>query len=167
MTDLLTILNFVLPCWLVNIALNSLYILKKYFPQLESRDIPIDGNILFLDKRPLLGKSTTWLAIVIAITMVPATLPWTQSIKLSFLYSLGVYFGHALGSFIKRRFKYTDGEFFPIIDHADSVLTTGSILAILNFFSWRTILLATCLTLILQPIWNTFCHTLGLRKLPL
>lgn len=162
------LLQVFVPCWGVNVALNSLYFFKKKYPVFKAKDAPLDRSAVFFDGKRVLGESTTVYGIGVAAIMVGALwLVASFSLLSSFIIAFGVYFGHALGSFIKRRFGYADGQFMPVVDHADSVLFATALLASFHVCSWGVVLIGTSVTLIFQPAWNFLWYSVGFRKYPL
>jgi hypothetical protein len=66
--------------------------------------LPVDGNVLFLDGRPLFGPSKTWRGIVLSIVITTAFAPllgleW----KVGVLIASMAMIGDLLSSFVKRR----------------------------------------------------------------
>ncbi len=164
----LTLLAFLFSCWFINIGLNGLYVLKKYFSYFRFVDKPLDFKFVVGDGYRLLGESTTWFGLIVAFLLgllIGVTNYFTplEGVVLG----LGVYIGHALGSFIKRRLGFADGKFLPIVDHADSVFTAGVFMIFLGLVSWKVVIFSTFITIVLQPAWNYFWFRLGFRRNPL
>lgn len=65
---------------------------------------PVDGNIKFLDARPLLGSSKTIRGILISIVVTSASAPLLGlSFKIGLLVAITAMAGDLLSSFLKRR----------------------------------------------------------------
>lgn len=162
------IIAFAAPCWLVNLSLNSLYIAKVIFPGFSRYDQPLDGGKNFWDKKRILGNSTTIAGIFIAL---PAGLIISHLLERSlwegFLSGALVYSGHALGSFIKRRANFSDGEYMPFVDHADYIIATGIVFGVTGLTGWNIIISSILLTYIVHPVITFLAHKLGLHEKPL
>jgi hypothetical protein len=162
------ILQFVVPCWLINMSLNLIYIAKRNFPALETFDQPLDGGMRLRDGQRLLGSSTTWLGIIVAIIAgLLIQRLFGQTIMIGLLTGLTVYIGHTLGSFIKRRAHVKDGGFLPGVDHANYVITTGIIFGLMHLFPWQVILIGIALTYVLHPIVAYLAYLIGWHRYPL
>ena len=150
--------------WGANIALNFLYVIKRYFPKFNNFDYPIDFN-LYYKKNRLIGDSTTIIGLILSLMIslfiycISGNIIWT-------LIPIIVYFGHLLGSFIKRRMNKNGGEFVPIIDHGDYMLLLGIIFILLNYISISFALSALILTYILHPLACYLAFKLKLRENP-
>lgn len=159
MDELNTILQFVVPCWIVNLSLNLIYVTKYYFPKVEQIDRPIDFGFNFFDDRRILGNSTTIIGIAVALL--------AGFLSGSLLVGILVYLGHALGSFIKRRLNYKDGDFMPVVDHGDYVILTGAVFLFLNKTTPQVFLLGLLLTYILHPVVTYASYLVKWHKKPL
>lgn len=167
MLEFKEVLQFAAPCWLVNMSLNSIYIFKTQFPNLAKYDYPIDGCKNLLDGHRALGNSTTWPGLVVAIIAGSLlSIIFSFNLGLGMIFGLSVYFGHALGSFIKRRAGYPDGKYMPFVDHGDYIVTTGIILGLLHQFTWLAILIGVIITYIVHPIVTYIAYLLKLHKYP-
>lgn len=167
MPELKEILFFALPCGLVNMALNLIYVVKHNFPVLAQFDIPLDGEKNWSDGHRILGNSTTWPGLIVAIAcgiLISIIFPFT--LEIGIIIGLCVYFGHALGSFIKRRKGYADGHYMAFVDHGDYIITTGIILGLLHQFMWITIIAGVAAIYIIHPIVTYLAYLLKLHKYP-
>ncbi len=161
-------LQFAIPCWAINLSLNSLYVIKTVYPPLARYDYPLDGKLKLRDNRRILGNSTTWPGVAIALAAgILLSFVFSFSVTAGILYGISVYAGHGLGSFIKRRFGYSDGKFMPFVDHSDYVILTGAIMGLLGKFSWHSIIIAILITYIVHPIVTFLGYLLKLHKYPL
>ncbi len=166
MDTLFLVITFLLPCWLVNIGLNGLYVIKKYYPRAAFFDRPLDFGLV-LGANRLLGESTTMAGLVCAPLLGMVVGAWCGiGSTWGLVVGVSVYGGHALGSFIKRRCGYGDGAFMPVVDHADSIALTGVVLAWCGVYSWSVVGFGVILNLVLQPGWSFVWHKLGLRRYP-
>lgn len=162
--DLNNFLIYFSLAWGTNIALNFLYVVKKYVPMASDYDYPADLNLSYKKKR-LLGDSTTILGLLLSLSISvflyfhDKNAPW-------FLIPILVYLGHAGGSFIKRRLNKRDGEFLVIIDHGDYMLITGGVFILFGYINLFFALTAVILTYILHPIFCFIAFKLKLRKNP-
>lgn len=159
------ILQFVLPAWGTNVALNLLHPLSVKFPFVKNMNTPLDQGAYLKNKR-LLGDSTTLLGLFTALVFgVITQIVFTQIP--SIIISFGMYLGHTIGSFIKRRAGVKGGEFIPFLDHGDGIITTGIILIIFNLINFPVFIYSVLLTYITYPILCIAGHKLKLRKRPL
>lgn len=159
---------FTISCWLINISLNGLYVLKLIWPNFTQYDYPLDGRNNWFDGQRILGSSTTIPGILVALGAgLLCTQVFNYHFALGLLFGICVYGGHALGSFIKRRFKYKDGDFMPVVDHGDYVITTGLVMILANKFAWTTVITGILITYILHPIFTYLSYKLKLHKEPL
>ncbi len=165
--NLTDLLHFAIPCWIINMSLNGLYVTKLIFPRFAKYDKPLDNGLEFLGK-PLLGQSTTWPGIIVAL-VVGVILSQLMQFPLShgLLYGLGVYFGHASGSFIKRRLGFSPGKHLPVLDHGNYVLLTGLIFTLAKLIPWQIALYTWLITLIVHPVVTFLAYKLKLKKYPL
>jgi hypothetical protein len=163
----LTINNFFIYCsiaWGTNILLNSLYVIKKYIPQAERFDWPIDGGLQYKKDR-LVGESTTLaglclcVALSILLSVVGFNFSWT-------VIPLLTYLGHMIGSIIKRRMHRKGGEFVPFVDHGDYMITIGFTFVALRYITPLFAIYGIALTYVLHPIVCLLSFKLKLKKYP-
>ncbi len=138
--------------WGTNISLNLLYVLKRFVPETNMWDRPIDGGINFFDGKRMIGDSTTLLGFVVAalcslIAFYGGLFDSTVSLLTPFL----VYVGHLIGSFIKRRMN-KNNVFVPFVDHGDYMFLSGLVLVIFGFISFKLAIVCLLLTYILHPV---------------
>jgi CDP-2,3-bis-(O-geranylgeranyl)-sn-glycerol synthase len=157
--NLIEILHFVVPCWLINFGLNTF----KHLPGIKKFDKPLDREINFFDRKRLLGPSTTILgfpfALIFGLLAGIIFFDW----KIGLILGLSAYFGHALGSFIKRRFGIKPGGFLPLVDHGDFIITAGLILFLLNVITLDIMLYSVLINWIVQPFLCFIGYKLKLR----
>lgn len=161
------LLAFVVPCWGINIALNLWYLLKLRRPSVLAYDAPLDLNKNFFDGYRILGDSTTWVGLPVAVIAGISIELFLTSVLVGTVKGLSVYFGHSIGSFIKRRFNIPRGKFVPIVDHGDSIIITGAVFYFLGWQPLSIVTTAVLLTLAVQPILAYGGYKLKLRDNPL
>lgn len=157
-------LSWFLP-WSVgtNIALNALGFFSYCFPTIGRRDAPFDFGLKLQDGERLLGDSTTWGGLVLMLVVGIAgsfILPEHPLIALAIL----VFFGHALGSFVKRRIGLKRGEFLPLVDHGDYILLAGTTFALIGEIHPLTIFISYVAVIAVTPLVTHAAHTLHLRR---
>jgi CDP-2,3-bis-(O-geranylgeranyl)-sn-glycerol synthase len=160
------VLIYAVPCWLVNISLNGWYLLKLRIPAIARFDAPLDWGKKFFDGKRILGQSTTLVGLPVALLVGMGTEHFLTSLSVGFLKGATVYFGHALGSFIKRRFNVPRGKFVPILDHGDSIMLTGLVFWLLRLAPANIIVASIIITLAFQPVFNYLSYKLHLRDNP-
>ena len=163
----LTFTSFFIYCgiaWGANMLLNVLGIIKKISPRKLSFDQAIDYRKIYKGDR-LLGESTTFLGLILCLTISILLYIFTFSYIWSVIPIL-VYFGHALGSFIKRRMHKKGGEFVPFVDHGDYMFLTGIIFLYANFITYDFFILSLLLTYVLHPIVCFMAYKLKWREHP-
>ncbi|NCU42893.1 CDP-archaeol synthase [Candidatus Falkowbacteria bacterium] len=162
----LTFANFIFYMaitWGCNISLNFLYVLKKFFPVVLKYDYPLDFRKK-LGAHRILGESTTWLGLSLSVflsLLFYILLPWPW-----FLVPFTVYFGHSLGSFIKRCLGKKDGSFLLLVDHGDYMLLTGIIFYLSGQVSISLAISTILATYLLHPLACFIAFKLGLKKYP-
>jgi CDP-2,3-bis-(O-geranylgeranyl)-sn-glycerol synthase len=161
--DIFEILNFVIPCWFINIGLNTF----KFIPGIKKTDKPLDRGIVCSDNNRLLGPSTTLLGLPFALLFGLIVGIIFYDWKIGLVLGFAAYLGHAIGSFIKRRLGVKPGKFFPFLDHGDYIITAGLILYFLQVISLPTVFFSTILTWIVQPLLCYTGYKLKLRDDPL
>ncbi len=164
-----TLYNFfiyILLTWGSNISLNFLYIIKKKYPILNIKDIPLDMNFNLGNNR-ILGESTTFLGLIISILL--SLLLYISSyfyfVNL-FMIPILVYFGHAFGSFIKRRLGKRDGNFMLFVDHGDYMIFTGLSLFFVGIISLDMVFWSLLFTYLFHPIACIIAFNLKLKERP-
>lgn len=156
------LLIYVVPCWIINTALNVF----QFIPILSKIDRPFDFDINFLDKRPILGKSTTLVGFFVALGSGVLVELFFTNWQIGLIKGFTVFFGHALGSFIKRRLNIPNGGYVPIVDHGDYVILTGLVFFSMHIINLELFLCSIPLTLIVHPILCYIGYNLKLRKSP-
>ena len=150
--------------WGTNISLNILGIIKKLFPKTKNFDRPIDFGLTYKGGR-LLGESTTVIGIIICGLLSMIVYYFLRNPVLTSIPVL-VYFGHALGSFIKRRAHKKDGEFMILVDHGDYTVFTGTIFILLGYISIRIAIATIMITYVVHPLICQLAYKLNLRERP-
>lgn len=144
-----------LVAWIVNGALNLFGALTRNV----DIDRPLDGRLLFIDGKRLLGTSATWGGLVLCLG---ASLALSAYSALA-LVPLLVYLGHAVGSFLKRRLGYPDGKFLPGIDHGDYALLIGAVFVPLGYLTIKDAALMYVLSVVITPLVTWCAFSLRLR----
>ena len=149
---------------------------------------PLDFGKKFFDGKRILGDGKTIRGFVAGVAggvvvanvqyviekilnfKIYTSLAYQDFLSLAFLLSLGAIIGDALGSFLKRRFGYNRGDFFPIVDQL-TFLAVAIILASLsphffNLFDVYKILIAFVITPPLHLTTNYLAYKIGLKKVP-
>jgi len=162
------VINLLLLYWFVNTCLN----LRPLFLGITKIDKPIDCSIKLKDGTELtFSPSATVLGIPIALTcgMLAGIIIYQgiYGLFVGTLASTGIYTGHVVGSFIKRRMKINGGSFLPFIDHGDSIIFASFLLTIIGRISINQALVAIVINYFVQPILSYLGHKIGLRKKPL
>ena len=150
----------IIPCGLINISLNLFYEAKRNYG-VKHWDRPFDCG-LHLGKHRLLGESTTWGGLVVSFgvgALLSALFPFIPA----FMPAFGAFFGHALGSFIKRRLGLPRGSYLPIVDHGDYIIFTGALYLTARLISPAAYLVAIAVILSIHPIFCIVAYKLGLR----
>lgn len=161
------VLLFTIPCWIINISLNGLYVVGKIFPKFKKFDIPLDAGKVFYDHKRILGNSTTWLGLPVVLIVGSLFAIYADiDLWLGASWGMLVYSGHTIGSFIKRRSDYGDGQFMPFVDHGDYITITGIVMWFLGMFSWEAVILGIVATYIFHPIFTYLAYLAGLHKYP-
>lgn len=149
-------------CYAVNMSLNVLGFVSKRIDVIGNLDAPFDFNKKFPDGSRILGNSTTWGGFILTALLGgigEVVFPHMFFFTLALL----VFFGHALGSFIKRRLKVLEGDFLPFVDHGDYMLVAGVFLITQGTISLPTLLVGYFGTLMITPAVTVFAHRLGVR----
>jgi hypothetical protein len=165
--DLISLLKYTLTCWFINGSLNFIYVAKQSWEVVQKWNIPLDHGKIWFDNRRILGNSTTWLGIPVALASGIIGGLVFGDLAIGVVQGVCVYSGHALGSFIKRRLGKNDGQFVPFVDHGDYVILSGLVVGLLGWRSWTTVLSALFLTFIFHPMATYIFFKLGWRKSPL
>ncbi len=138
--------------------------LKRAFPALARLDRQIDGGTSF-GGRPLIGPSRNYfgLAFAVVIALVWGLLAHSGLIALEVMLTFA---GTLLGSFVKRRLDYPQGEAFPVIDQADYLIVVGLVWFAFGLARPSVILIAFVLTLIGHPVISYVAFKIGLKDQP-
>ncbi len=156
-------LHFLVVCWSINISLNILGIIKNKYPRVRHLDRAVDGGVTFFDGTRILGSSTTWLGLVLVLILGVSIYWATQNIQYVVI-ALLVYLGHALGSFVKRRLGFEDGEYLPVIDHGDYILLVGGYCVSVDLITLFDFILVFVITITLTPLVTLLFHKVGWRE---
>lgn len=163
----LTYANFFLYffiAWSANISLNLLYVIKRYVPEFERLNYPLDFKLNYRGNR-LIGDSVNIIGLVFCLFISGGIYLATDEVAWAII-PIIVYTGNALGSFIKRRLHKKNGEFLPIIDHGDYMLLLGIVFVSLHYIKPLFAVLAILLTYILHPLACLIAFKLKLKEHP-
>jgi CDP-2,3-bis-(O-geranylgeranyl)-sn-glycerol synthase len=147
-------------CGVINISLNLFYITKKKYG-VERWDTPFDFG-LHLGKNRILGQSTTWGGLVVSLGLGALIQLFFMGIP-GIVIGIGCFFGHALGSFIKRRLSIPRGAYLPVVDHGDYIIVTGFLLLCMHWLSFETYLMSICIILLIHPLFCFIGYKRGFR----
>jgi hypothetical protein len=150
--------------WSANIALNLLYVIKRYWPDFKRFDRPIDFGLKLKGSR-LIGDSTTVIGLIVSLAFSFILYLTTNKFIWSSI-PIIVYLGDLTGSFIKRRLHKEEGQFLPFVDHGDYMILLGIIFIFLGYISLIFALSALILTYILHPIACLIAFKMKLRERP-
>lgn len=141
--------------------------------------LPIDFNLNFWDKKPLLGKGKTFRGATMGIIAgtIGSSIVWvlfgaqTETFIHSYwlagpAIALGAIVGDIAKSFFKRRLSIESGKPWPLLDQMDFV--AGGYLFALPFFfpSFQEVLFVVLFTLACHMIANIAAFKLKLKKVP-
>ncbi len=155
---------FLIPPMIVNGSFNFLSPLRRKNSFFAKLDRPIDFGKLFFDGRRILGDSTTFPGIIVAIIVGPIVgFIVYNSLYIGLLIGICTYLGHAVGSFLKRRVGISDGKFLPVIDHSDYIMFNGIVWLVLGLLSFKIFLISWLTILIIHPMFCYLGYKLGIR----
>ncbi|MEM2102912.1 MAG: CDP-2,3-bis-(O-geranylgeranyl)-sn-glycerol synthase [Candidatus Bathyarchaeia archaeon] len=140
-------------------------------PVIFGGGLPIDGDRLFRDGKPIFGAHKTWRGLVSGLvvgTLVGFGLSLLigYNVLLGFAISLGALLGDLAEAFFKRRLGFAPGASFPVADQLDFVV--GALVFSL-FVSPPTLLVAFIVLVITPPIHlltNLLAYVVGVKKEP-
>jgi CDP-2,3-bis-(O-geranylgeranyl)-sn-glycerol synthase len=157
------VIGFLTACIAVNATLNIFYEIKRAYG-LERYDRPFDMGWHLFGNR-LLGQSTTWGGLIICLVfgLVLHVVPGMPGLTIG----LGCFFGHAMGSFIKRRFGFPRGAYFPFVDHGDYVIFTGFLMVVGGYLTAVEYAFSIIIILIVHPLLCLAAYKMGFRDNPL
>ena len=154
---------FILPAWITNISFNILGFITRRF---HIKDYPVDFGKNFFDNRRIIGDSATIYGIFVGL-IVGSLVGYLQGrLLIGFLMGIGSYCGHSLGSFIKRRFGFRSGQFFPVLDHTDYVIFSLILISIFIGISLQMAITIFIITLALHPLACLIGYWLGIKRSP-
>lgn len=140
---------------------------------------PVDGNRLWSDGRPILGKGKTWkgtgMGILSGTFVAGLSLYFfpVQAMELSsdyllfaFLLSTGALVGDMVGSFLKRRGGLQRGQAAHLLDQLDFVIGGLLLGSLISPPSWTVALLLVMITPFMHVVFNRLAYFLGLKSVP-
>lgn len=164
LTDLLSqSIVFMLPVWAANIVCNLLHFAKKHF---KVYDAAADLGRVFYDNNRIVGEGITWIGLILCF-LSAGSISWLQGRGAEgILLGLGVWLGGGVGSFIKRRFSLSQGDFFPILDHSDYVIGAFAFYALVQPLDLRMVAVSLFITLVFHPVFCVIGYFLGIKDHP-
>lgn len=160
---LINSLAIIIPCGLINIFLNIFWEIKRKY-HWEDYDIHFDFDLKFKSGKPIIGTSTTWGGLILCLLFGIIIEYFFPNSFYALLLSICVFFGHALGSFIKRRLNIPRGEYLPIVDHGDYIILTTSVFYALGYINFLTVITSIGIILIIHPTVCLLAYHLGFRE---
>jgi len=173
--------------WIYEVA----YALILIFPAYVANAIPVilggghavDFGRRMPDGRPVFGSHKTirgFAAGVIAGTLVGAAeywlmpqvapsdfvLPYTFSLLLGFMISLGALTGDLVHSFAKRRLSIAEGNPLPVVDQLDFVIGAAAFASLVSAPPLLTFGIILVITLPVHLLTNVFAYLTGAKKTP-
>ncbi len=143
---------------------------------------PLDFNMKFADKKPILGKGKTWRGSIMGIaagTLIAYIQTIIQSnynidslnltemtLTLGFLLSSGAIIGDIAKSFIKRRMNIERGKMLPILDQIDFVIGALIFASFATSIRIETVITLIIITPAVHRIANIIAYKLKLKKVP-
>lgn len=143
---------------------------------------PLDFNIEFADKKPILGKGKTWRGSIMGIaagtliayiqTIIQSnynleTLNLTEmTLTLGFLLSSGAITGDIVKSFIKRRMNIERGKMLPVLDQIDFIIGALIFASFATSIRPETAITLIIITPAVHRIANIIAYKLKLKKVP-
>ncbi len=159
----INVLAIIVPCGLINIALNIFWEIKRKY-NFEKLDVHFDFDRTFKSGKKIIGTSTTWGGLVLCL-LLGIIIEWLYPNSFhAVLLSVCVFFGHAIGSFIKRRLGLPRGKYLPVVDHGDYIILTTSVFYVLGYANLLTMLLSIGIILVIHPVVCISAYYLGLRE---
>jgi CDP-2,3-bis-(O-geranylgeranyl)-sn-glycerol synthase len=130
-------------------------------------NFPIDGGLLFVDQRPLLGRSKTWRGLLAAVLLTALLAPGLGfSAATGALAGGGSMAGDALASFIKRRLGVpTSGRSFGLDQLPEALLPLLMLQHALQL-SWPVIAGVALAFFLLETPAARLAHRAGWRDTP-
>ena len=154
---------FILPAWIANFSLTLWGKIKKIK---KIKLGPLDNNKLFFDKKRIIGNSVDLIGLPVA-TLTGLMIGIIQNrVVIGLIMGFSAYFGHLVGSFIKRRLNLKGGQFLPIIDHSDHTLMALLLTSLFITLTSKFIFLIILLTLLIHPLACIIGYFLKLKEVP-
>lgn len=157
---LIELIKYVAPYWVINTGLN----LFPLVPWLKKIDFPFDFQQNFWDQKRILGRSTTWLGLIVALLIGISVEIFLTNWRIGILKGLCAFFGHAGGSFIKRRLNIAEGDFLIFVDHLDYIILSGIVFYFLRLEGFTVIILSIPLVFFIHPLLCIIGYNLHLRE---
>jgi CDP-diglyceride synthetase len=128
---------------------------------------PIDNGRLFLDQRPLFGKSKTWRGVVVAVltTALAARLLGIQW-HVGILVAVLAIFGDLLASFIKRRLGIIESSRAWLLDQVPESFFPALFLRETLDLSLLDVFMIVVLFVLFDVLLSPVLYRLHIRKQP-
>lgn len=128
---------------------------------------PLDGNRLFVDRRPLFGKSKTIRGIAFSLVLTALCAPlldisWNHGLMIAITAMMGDLFS----SFIKRRQGRASSSMALGIDQVPESLFPMIAAHYLLGVSWTGVLLVVVLFFVLELLLSKILYKLRIRSVP-
>jgi len=129
--------------------------------------LPLDGGVLFLDQRPLLGSGKTWRGLAVALAGC-ALVAWLFGYgwRLGFLFGAAAMLGDLLSSFAKRRLGLRSGSMALGVDQIPESLVPLLVCRTLLGLDWPAVLLLVVLFVASELMLSRLLFRLGIRETP-
>lgn len=160
---LLDCLTIILPCIFINTFLNIFWEIKRRY-HFEKYDVHFDFDLKFKSGKQIIGTSTTWGGLILSLLMGIVMWWFIPGSFHPILLSICVFFGHAIGSFIKRRLNIPRGQYLPVVDHGDYIILTTSVFYLLKYIDLQIMLISILIVLIIHPFLCIAGYYMGLRE---
>lgn len=173
--------------WIYEVAYALILIFPAYvanaIPVVLGGGHPIDSGRKMPDGKPVFGSHKTirgFAVGVIAGTLIGAAeywlmpkvapadfaLPYTFSLLLGFMVSLGALTGDLVHSFAKRRLNIAEGAPLLVVDQVDFVIGAVAFASLVSAPPLLTVGIILVITLPIHLLTNVFAYLTGAKKTP-
>lgn len=150
---------------LLSVANTAPIVAKRLFGARWS--LPLDGGLLWRDRRPVLGPSKTVRGLVVAVLATSlAALALGLTLPLGALLAMGSMAGDVLSSFIKRRLGIASSDRAVALDQVPEALLPLLLLRTPLDLSWTQVVAITAVFGLLEVPLARLFHRLGWRERP-
>ena len=128
---------------------------------------PLDGGLLFLDRRRVFGKSKTLVGVLVALTATMLAAPLLgQSWQIGLLIGGGSMLGDAISSFVKRRLGLEPGTRALGLDQIPESFLAMLACKVPLGLSWLQIMALTLAVMLADLLISRVLYRLGIRHHP-